>query len=113
MLMLEALQYEEEQDHMCVHIEELEEILEHYGVSKQAQTKSFEAAFSNGSEKFEYSDESPVKISPTLSDHSPFASGRPHREDLEEASVVVKESSEDASDYVSEFDESDQSNRSI
>ena len=37
-LMLEALQYEEDDDSMCIHVEELEEILEHYGVHKGPPT---------------------------------------------------------------------------
>lgn len=99
MLILEALQYEEETEYACISIDELEEILVHYGVpaqknprlnssSKKSSRTSSEQSLSGhvkkvsmleSSDAYEYSEDSPekgiiLKSSPGLSDNSPFAS---------------------------------------
>ena len=95
-LMIEALQYEEtDEDNVCISIDELEEILVHYGVepSQVENAKSSSRRSSNYSyddqnhvkkislldspDNYEYSEDSPekqVKGSPGISENSPFAS---------------------------------------
>ncbi|CAG9333196.1 unnamed protein product [Blepharisma stoltei] len=101
LLIIEALQYEEENERDCISIDELEEILVHYGVPAQRDSRvspnskksSRSSSSSNSAEgghvkkismlessgNYEYSDELPEKqeyhkSSPGLSENSPFAS---------------------------------------
>lgn len=127
-LVLDSLQCEEEED-ACVLIEELEGILEYYGVHKQPMRKrsAERGLHSLDSEKFEYTDDSPQKnvksLSPLISDNSPFTSvavavRSDSDQELDEGSgcgsVVVKEDeSSGGEEYYTEFEESVESRRSV
>jgi hypothetical protein len=79
MLMLEALQLEEANE-VCIHIEELEEILKHYGVeSDKKDEKHIKKVSMLDSDNLDLSEDSPSKpraSSKGLSESSPFKKNR-------------------------------------
>ncbi|OMJ80903.1 hypothetical protein SteCoe_18763 [Stentor coeruleus] len=113
LLMLEALQFEEASE-VCVHIEELEEILMHYGVNetKEGDEEGDEEDIDEekghykkvsllDSENYELSDDSPDKVmkkasSKGLSENSPFGKNKSFEE---------KGSSEEIEEYGSDYDD--------
>ena len=117
MMMLEALQFEDAEE-MCVHIEELEEILMHYGVqpaedskedrkisehSSEHSAKHYKKVSLLDSENYELSDDSPEKLhqkelSKGISENSPFTKNK---------SLDGKPIYDDPEEYDSDYDDED------